>query len=177
MGLIVWATAVDVIEVETRGTEVGERVGIVGFLQAAGGIESQVVVDELSQVGVPGADSRILFVIAFGFRRRRAFVGSGHGIAQRGQNGFIELGGGQGTEHSAKTAVELVGASSGLESTELAVASGGGANGSGSRSSCGTCHGSLLQVGKIRIDEWRGICGGGERRGESTHNRPTRGGG
>jgi hypothetical protein len=62
IGLIVGPPAVDAVEVEPRGTEVNQRVRVVLALQAARGIESQVVVDELAEVRVGSRDAALLGV-------------------------------------------------------------------------------------------------------------------
>ncbi len=48
--LVVGAAAIHTVEIESRRAEVDERVRIVLPLQAAGGIEREVVIDELAQV-------------------------------------------------------------------------------------------------------------------------------
>jgi hypothetical protein len=51
---------VERVEVEARVAEVHERLRIVHTLEARVCVESDVVVDELSQVGIPGGDFLIV---------------------------------------------------------------------------------------------------------------------
>jgi len=60
--LVIGATAVDIVEVEPRGAKVRQTVGVVQLLEAAGPVERQVVVDELAEVRVAGADRRLRVV-------------------------------------------------------------------------------------------------------------------
>ena len=58
--LVVGAAAVHAIEIESRSPEVDERVRIVLPLQAARGIERQVVIDELAQICIRCWDTALL---------------------------------------------------------------------------------------------------------------------
>jgi hypothetical protein len=63
VGLIVRTAAVQIIEIEARCTEVRKRVRVVLLLKTAGGIERQVVIDELAEVCVACTNAQILFVV------------------------------------------------------------------------------------------------------------------
>ncbi len=71
IGLVVGAPAVDVVEVEARRSEIHQCVRIVLALQAAGGVERQVMVDELSEIRIRGRDPALLGVGAVLRRLRR----------------------------------------------------------------------------------------------------------
>src|SRR5680860_567665 len=71
-GLVVRALAVDVVEVVTRGAEVVQRVGVVVTQQRGGGIESDVVIDELAEVGVAGGNPGVVTFVRFGWTRAPA---------------------------------------------------------------------------------------------------------
>ena len=64
VGLIVRPATIDVVHVEARGAEILQGIGIVLLLEAAGGIEGQIVVNELAEVGVNGGDAAFLVVRA-----------------------------------------------------------------------------------------------------------------
>src|SRR5579864_5309682 len=103
--LIVRAAAVDAIQVKARRPVVDQSVGIVLALEAAGGVEGEIVVDELAEVGIPSADAGVFFVI--GLVLGSGDIGGGsHGLAELQQDLFVEFGGGQGTEHAPESAFE-----------------------------------------------------------------------
>ena len=52
IGLIVRPTTIHIIQVETRGAEINQCVGIVLPLQAAGGIKGEIMINELTEVGI-----------------------------------------------------------------------------------------------------------------------------
>src|SRR5215472_13570428 len=63
IGLIIRPTAINVVEIQSGRSKIGQRIGVILRLQAAGRIESDVVVDKLAEVGVQrrnGAFFRIL---------------------------------------------------------------------------------------------------------------------
>ena len=60
--LVVRASSIDAVEVESRRPEVDQRVGIVLALEARGRVECQVVVDELAEIGVRRRDPALLVV-------------------------------------------------------------------------------------------------------------------
>ncbi len=62
VGLIAGSAAIDIVEVEGRGAVVGDRVGILDLLETRRGIEGQVVVDELAEVGVERRHTALLGV-------------------------------------------------------------------------------------------------------------------
>ena len=125
VGLVVGAAAVDAVEVELRRAEVDQRVDVVLLLHAAGGVEGDVVVDELAEVGVAGVDAAVLFVVVqarclFSLRRRLgqprvAFdLGRrGHAVRARAvagklfQRGHGPDGCWQAAEHAAKASFGL----------------------------------------------------------------------
>lgn len=79
VGLITGAAAVHRIQVESRGAEVVQRVGIVAAGEAGRRIEGDVVVEELPQVGVASWDLGVVefvvdgrVVVLLGWRLRCA---------------------------------------------------------------------------------------------------------
>ena len=68
VGLVGRAAPVERVEIEARGAEVVQRVGVVLALQARHRVEGQVVVDELAEVGVAGRDRRVLVVVLLALR-------------------------------------------------------------------------------------------------------------
>jgi hypothetical protein len=59
-GVVHRSPTVDAVQVEPGAAEVGQRVRVVLPFQAGGGVEGDVVVDELAQVGVAGRDRRVV---------------------------------------------------------------------------------------------------------------------
>ncbi len=116
--LVVRSATVDVVQIETGRAEVRERVRIVLLLEAAGGIERQVVVDELAEVRVERRHAALFIVLAV-FRRIER---GGHRLAERQQVLLVlcisraERGGGQRPEHSPKSALEQRRATGGQQS-------------------------------------------------------------
>src|SRR5437773_591248 len=68
--LIGRAPPIHAVKIEARSSEVDERVRLVFFLQTAGWIKSEVVIDELTEVSVSATDALVLCVVHFGLRRR-----------------------------------------------------------------------------------------------------------
>src|ERR1019366_7259814 len=62
IGLIVGSAAIDIIEIKSWGAIIHQRVGIVLFLQTTGGIEGQIVIDELAKIRVSRGDSAFLVI-------------------------------------------------------------------------------------------------------------------
>ena len=60
--LVARTAAVDVVEIEGRRPEIRGRIGILLLLEATVRIESQVVIDELSEIGIECRDAAFLFV-------------------------------------------------------------------------------------------------------------------
>ncbi len=58
--LVERSTAVDAVEIEPRRPEVDQPVGIVAALQLAGGVECDVMVDELAEVDVAGGHALVV---------------------------------------------------------------------------------------------------------------------
>jgi hypothetical protein len=91
--LVVAPAAVDAVEVEDRRAEVRQRVGVVLAGQARDGVEGQVVVDELPEVGYP-------------CRQRLRIVGLrlDHASGQLVEELVLGLVGGQVAEHAPEAA-------------------------------------------------------------------------
>ncbi len=106
IGLIRRTAAVDVVEIERRRPEILERVRIVLALQAADRVERNVVVDELAEIRVSGADAGVLFIVRFGFGGGGRFELGGHGGAELVEIGFGVPGRGQVREQACESAVE-----------------------------------------------------------------------
>jgi hypothetical protein len=62
--------AIQAVQVEPRGAEVHQRIDVVALLQATGRIKSNVMVDELPEVGVPGIDGAVLLIVMQSVRAR-----------------------------------------------------------------------------------------------------------
>src|SRR5262249_1516127 len=94
-------------------------------------------------------DSRILFVIDFGFRSCGIGIG-GHRRRERRKNRGIELSGMQMAKQSAEASFELIGAPGKIKSPKLAVTAGSGTEGGGRDGGCrGGCwwwHRNLLRL-------------------------------
>ena len=84
--LVVGPSAVDVIEVEPWRAEIDKTLGVVLPLEAARGVEGQIVVDELSEVSVAGRDAEVLFIIILRLGRGLVLVLGHHGVGQ-----FLEI--------------------------------------------------------------------------------------
>ena len=134
--LVGGAAAVERIQVEPRRPEVDQRVGVVLLHQARRGIERDVVVDELAQVGVAGGDARILLVVLQALRRvlegGRGERGVGlvtlrfrrHRLAELQEALAGEVGGGQRAEHPPEGPFELGRARNGVVAANAAAVRG-----------------------------------------------------
>src|SRR6202011_4175578 len=54
--LVIRSAAIDIVEIEPRRPEILQCIWVVLSLQAARGIEREIVIDELTEVGVDGRD-------------------------------------------------------------------------------------------------------------------------
>src|SRR5438876_9382213 len=109
--LVIGTAAIHAVQIETRSAVVHQTIWVVLPLQAACGIKCKIVIDELTEIGVSGADGRVLLIVGFSFRRWRIFRFGAHGIGELPQHLFVELSGRQRAEKPAKTASELRGVS------------------------------------------------------------------
>ena len=107
---------VEVVEVEARRAEVRQGVeprGAQRFPQPGRGVESEVMVGELAQVGVAGRYLRVLLGIALALRYGPALLLRGHRLGQQAEIMPLELGALQFREQPDETAgrdrVELIG--------------------------------------------------------------------
>ena len=106
--LVVGAAAVDAVEIEPRCAEVDQRIGIVLALEAAGGVERQIVVDELPEVGVQRGNPALLAIgsvlghVLVGDHRRAELRQRRLGLRVIGS----EIRGWQGAEHAPEPPVE-----------------------------------------------------------------------
>ena len=123
VGLVARAASIYAIQIESRCSEVLERVWVILSLQAADGVEGQIVIDELTEVGISSANSGILFVIYLCLGCRRSLEFCGHFRGEVVQDCCIKLCGPQGPKHPAKTAFHLIRARVGLQSAKLSVTS------------------------------------------------------
>src|SRR5262249_34180086 len=106
--LVIWSTTVYAIEIEAWCSEVNQCIRIVLLLQAADRIESDVMVDELAEVGIARTDTEVLFVICLGFWSRRSLESSRHRRCEVVQHSCIKVRSRQGTKHSPKAALQLI---------------------------------------------------------------------
>ena len=58
------AVAVDIVEIERRRAKVLDRVGILLLFADAGLVEREVVIDELTEIGIACGDQKVLIVVA-----------------------------------------------------------------------------------------------------------------
>src|SRR5207245_1409123 len=121
VGLVAWPASIHAIQVEPRCPEVNQRSWIILPLQAADGIEREIVVDELAKVRIAGADSGILFIICFRLRRWRSLEFGRHRCGEIVQDARIKLRGWQRAEHAPKAALELVRSALRLEAANHSV--------------------------------------------------------
>src|SRR4029077_10248767 len=113
-----------VIEIEPGGSIIGEGVGIVLFLKAAGRVERDVVIDELAEVGVTRADPAVFLIVRLRFRCRGSIGCGGHRLRELFEGGNVglgEVGRRQTAKHAAEAAFEQCGSASAVEATKFAV--------------------------------------------------------
>ena len=104
--LVVRAAPVDIVEVEARGAEIGQRVGIILFDQRTGGIECEIMVDELAEISVAGRHAHILLRIRLVLAHRVRLLRRSHFCAKLAQRIAGMDGRRQGPEYPAETAFE-----------------------------------------------------------------------
>src|SRR6266581_6808364 len=105
--LVIGTAAIHAVQIETRSAVVHQTIWVVLPLQAAYGIKCQIMIDELTEIGVSGADGRVLLIVGFRFWCWRIFCCGANCIGELLQHLFVKWSGRQSAKHPAKTAFEL----------------------------------------------------------------------